>query len=161
MPRRFRYRTKRRPYTKNELEWLVTKKNRKLKNQAQSAVFRTEGYHAGMDDAFKLYLRATRTFDFLCVDFLLRTDAWDQVDMDRLMHIAMEKGMRPEIDYTHILNVNWATRKCDLGEFIQSVRNEHEAERIIDLSRALLEKGVNLGDRVREQIACMNTTGAT
>ena len=121
-----------------------------MKARAAIAAHHSEGYDMGMADAFKLYIRNTRTFDFFVVDFLLRTDAWPDAERDRLMQLADEKGLNANIDYTSVLTRNWSLRKGNLEKFIGSVRNLHEADRLIDLSHQLMAKGVDMDDLCRE-----------
>lgn len=151
--RKFRYIVKRPAYTKREMEWLVTKTNRKAKSIAVAHEYRAEGYAMGMADSFKLFIKHTRTFDFLLVDFLLKNGAWPDSESERLLQLALDKGMDDAIDYSHVLNENWGVRKVDLKAFVDMVKAGYDTMRLFALSRSLQDQGINLTDQLHRYVS--------
>ncbi len=105
MARSFRYHHKRKPYSKNELEWKVTKQNRMLKKNASDTAMKHAGYEDGFVAAMQLYAASNRLFKYKLTTVLLKhglglglQPQWF-VEFENACKV---EGMDGDIDYSRV-----------------------------------------------------------
>ncbi len=120
-------------YTPNEIEWRVTKTNRKRKaDEAAKRVF-DSGYDRGFSEAAQLYTTSSRLFKFLCVHYLLK-NKFGRIDtipgFAEVEEWCRSAGYDDDINYNELLQRSLA-QTDDNTQFIDRLKLEHEGASLV------------------------------